>query len=58
MEDDRPQTARGLEDGTRIRLGGKGEDGPGGRGDAIVTIEIAAHRLFSREGTNIRLSCR
>jgi DnaJ-class molecular chaperone len=47
---------RGLEDGTRIRLGGKGEDGPGGRGDAIVTIEIAAHRLYSREGTNIRLS--
>jgi DnaJ-class molecular chaperone len=46
---------QGLEDGTKIRLGGKGEDGPGGRGDAIVTIEIAPHRFFKREGNNIRL---
>jgi DnaJ-class molecular chaperone len=45
----------GLEDGTRIRLAGKGQDGPAGRGDAIVTIEIAPHRFFTREGTNIRL---
>jgi len=46
---------QGLEDGTRIRLAGKGEEGPGGRGDAIVTIEIAPHRFYAREGTNIRL---
>jgi len=46
---------QGLEDGTRIRLGGKGEEGAGGRGDAIVTIEIAPHRFYTREGTNIRL---
>ena len=45
----------GLEDGTRIRLSGKGEEGPDGRGDAIVTIEIAPHRFFTREGTTIRL---
>ena len=45
----------GLEDGTKIRLGGKGQEGPGGRGDAIVTIEIAPHRFFTREGDNIRL---
>ena len=45
----------GLEDGARIRLAGKGEEGPGGRGDAIVTIEIAPHRFYTREGTNIRL---
>jgi DnaJ-class molecular chaperone len=47
---------RGLEDGTRIRLAGKGQEGPGGRGDAIVTIEIAPHRFFTRDGTNIRLT--
>ena len=47
---------QGLEDGTKIRLGGKGQEGPAGRGDAIVTIEIAPHRLFTRDGTNIRLS--
>jgi DnaJ-class molecular chaperone len=46
----------GLEDGTKIRLSGKGEDGPAGRGDAIVTIEIAPHRFFTREGSNIRLN--
>ena len=46
---------KGLEDGTRIRLAGKGEEGPGGRGDAIVTIEISPHRFYTREGTNIRL---
>ena len=45
----------GLEDGTKIRLAGKGREGPGGRGDAIVTIEVAPHRFFRREGTNIRL---
>jgi DnaJ-class molecular chaperone len=46
---------QGLEDGTRIRLAGKGQEGPGGRGDAIVTIEVAPHRFYTRDGTNIRL---
>ena len=45
----------GIEDGTTMRLAGKGQEGPGGRGDAIVTIEIAPHRFFTRDGTNIRL---
>ena len=47
---------QGVEDGTKIRLGGKGQEGPAGRGDALVTIEIAPSRLFTREGTNIRLT--
>jgi DnaJ-class molecular chaperone len=46
---------QGLEDGTKIRLSGKGQEGPAGRGDAIVTVEIAPHRFFRREGNNIRL---
>ena len=46
---------QGLEDGTKIRLSGKGQEGPAGRGDAIVTIEIAPHRFFTRDGANIRL---
>jgi len=45
----------GVEDGTRIRLGGQGQSGPGGNGDAIVTIAIKPHRFFRREGDNIRL---
>lgn len=46
----------GLEDGARIRLAGQGQEGPGGRGDAIVTIEVAPHPFFVREGDHIRLS--
>jgi DnaJ-class molecular chaperone len=45
----------GLENGTKIRLAGRGEEGAGGRGDAIVTVEIGAHRFFKREGNDIRL---
>ena len=47
---------KGLEEGTKIRLAGKGEDGPGGRGDAIITIAIAPHRFFTRDGNHIRLT--
>ena len=45
----------GVEDGTRIRLAGQGQSGPGGTGDAIVSIIIKPHRFFRREGNNIRL---
>jgi DnaJ-class molecular chaperone len=47
---------KGLENGAKIRLAGKGQEGPGGRGDAIVTIDIAPHRFFTRDGNNIRLT--
>lgn len=45
----------GVEDGTKIRLAGKGEQGPGGPGDAIVTIAIGTHPFYKREGSAIRL---
>jgi DnaJ-class molecular chaperone len=45
----------GVEDGTKIRLSGKGEQGPGGPGDAIVTISVAPHPFFRRDGIDIRL---
>ena len=45
----------GVESGTQMRLSGKGEAGPGGAGDAIVTIEIQPHRFFVREGDDVRL---
>ncbi len=45
----------GVEDGTRIRLAGKGEQGPGGRGDAIVTVSIARHPFYKRDGNDIRM---
>jgi len=46
---------KGVEDGTKIRLAGQGEVGPGGNGDAIVTITVSPHRFFTRDGDNIRL---
>ncbi len=45
----------GVEDGTQMRLGGKGEAGPGGSGDAIVTIQVQPHSFFRRDGDNLRV---
>jgi len=45
----------GVESGTQMRLPGKGEEGPGGQGDAIVTIEVGTHRFFVRDGDDVRL---
>ncbi|MFC4253797.1 DnaJ domain-containing protein [Altererythrobacter xixiisoli] len=45
----------GLEDGTQMRLKGKGEAGPGGAGDALVTLHVGSHPFFTRDGDDIRL---
>jgi DnaJ-class molecular chaperone len=45
----------GVEDGTQMRLAGKGEPGAGGAGDATVTIAIDPHPFFRREGDDVRL---
>ena len=45
----------GVEEGTQMRLKGKGEQGPGGAGDALVTIHIDKHAFFKREGSDVRL---
>jgi DnaJ-class molecular chaperone len=46
----------GVETGTQMKLSGKGDPGPGGAGDAIVTIEVQSHRFFERDGNNVRLT--
>ena len=45
----------GVETGTQMRLAGKGQPGPGGNGDGIVTITVKDHPFFVRDGSNIRL---
>jgi DnaJ-class molecular chaperone len=45
----------GVEDGTQMRLKGKGQPGQGGSGDGIVTISVDGHPFFRREGDNVRL---
>jgi len=46
----------GVEQGTQMRLKGKGQPGAGGAGDAIVTIEIEPHAFFTRQGDDVRLA--
>jgi DnaJ-class molecular chaperone len=41
--------------GTPLRLAGQGEQGAGGAGDALVTIEIRPHRFYKRDGDDVRL---
>jgi len=41
--------------GTPLRLAGQGEQGPGGPGDATVSIEVKPHRFYTRDGDDVRL---
>lgn len=41
-------------DGQQIRLKDQGEDGPGGKGDALITLSISKHPDFIHEGANLR----
>lgn len=48
----------GINDGQTIRLRGKGDPGfgEGPAGDALVTISVAPHPLFQRDGDDIRIT--
>jgi DnaJ-class molecular chaperone len=46
---------QGLESGMQMKLAGKGHVGPGGAGDALITIDIAPHPYFTRDGDHIRI---
>lgn len=57
---DRPQTLNvdippGVDDGTRIRLAGKGEAGARGAppGDLYIFLHVRKHRVFQRDGTTL-----
>jgi DnaJ-class molecular chaperone len=45
----------GIESGRQVRMAGQGEPGPAGAGDAIVTLDIARHKFFTRDGDDVRL---
>ena len=47
---------KGVDEGTKIRIPGKGQPGPDGVGDAIVTLSVAPHPFFTRDGNDIRIS--
>jgi DnaJ-class molecular chaperone len=47
----------GIDDGQVLRLVGRGEPGAGGAppGNALIEIHVRPHRLFRRDGDDIRL---
>lgn len=45
----------GMEEGKKIRLRGKGEQGPGGAGDLYVKVYAEAHPYFHRRGDNLHV---
>lgn len=45
----------GVESGTQMRLKGKGQPGPAGAGDALVTIQVDPHAFFRRESDDVTL---
>jgi DnaJ-class molecular chaperone len=46
---------KGVVAGTQIRIPGRGHAGPGGNGDAMVSLKIGKHPHFVRDGDHIRL---
>jgi DnaJ-class molecular chaperone len=45
----------GMREGSVIRLAGEGESGDGSPGDLLVTVHVAPHPWFRREGNDILL---
>jgi DnaJ-class molecular chaperone len=45
----------GLASGQQIRLKGQGMPGQGGAGDALITVTVAPHPVFTLEGADVRL---
>jgi DnaJ-class molecular chaperone len=43
----------GIENGQGLRVAGKGEEGPGGRGDLIVRVWVEEHKTFRKEGFDL-----
>jgi molecular chaperone DnaJ len=45
----------GIKDGQKVRQRGKGNVGPAGNGDLIITVNVKPHDFFQRDGDNIRI---
>ncbi|OFI36837.1 molecular chaperone DnaJ [Arthrobacter sp. SW1] len=45
----------GIKDGQKVRQRGKGNPGPAGNGDLIITVNVKPHDFFTRDGDNIRV---
>lgn len=45
----------GAKTGTKIRLSGKGNSGPYGKGDLYIIVNVLRHAWFERAGNNLRV---
>lgn len=45
----------GIKDGQKVRVRGKGQQGPSGTGDLMVAVSVRPHEFFTRDGNNIRV---
>jgi len=47
----------GVDNGSRVRISGKGNAGEGGgpTGDLYIVIEVTPHKLFKRDGSNVHI---
>ncbi len=45
----------GLGEGKQIRLKGQGMTGPSGTGDVLITVKVAPHSYFKRDGDDLRI---
>ncbi len=43
----------GVQEGSKVRVRGKGELGPGGPGDLYITVQVRPHPYFRRDGEDI-----
>lgn len=46
----------GANNGTKVRLKGKGQPGPAGPGDLYLLIEVQDNSMFTREGNNLKVT--
>ena len=44
---------KGVHDGQKIRLANQGEEGPAGRGDLLIKINVRAHSVYERRGDDL-----
>lgn len=45
----------GIKEGQKVRVKGKGQQGPGGAGDLLVEVAVQSHPFFERTEDNIRI---
>lgn len=54
-QDVRVRVPPGVRSGTRLRVRGKGQPGPGGAGDLLITVHVGAHPVFRFHGDDLEM---